>query len=400
MENKKKSYLIFIAFWVLALYFGGWKGQNAFDSETGKNALFLVLFNLGFSFILFLEIKRKRINFFFLKELMFFLFIILITSLFRDNLYDSIRNFTAITLTYSIIILLTYLFHSTPFSLLIRTVIFTFLSLLPFIIYIHITYVGPLQISVDRLENNNFRLGGIFYYAHTAMIIALTILLCYLSFKQFKKHIYLVAIIPLIYLLITTGTRSTWFAVGFCFIYILFFQYIKSKAKRIFFITTAFIVSFFVFSTVAINTNTTEITDLLFRSEIWHIGYKCIIENPFIGYGPENVLSTRYESKQLTATLNDPHSSFLSLGLQSGVFSIIAFLILYGKIWIVFRKKALHSFKFYESLFYFWLIAPFFWSYIYSGTPRFISIIFPLTIFGIICHPQILTQRQFIRKNK
>jgi O-antigen ligase len=333
--------------------------------------------------------KNSPINFFFKKELYFFLFIVILTSVLRENLGDSLRNAAAILLTYGIVIILSIIMHSIPFKLVIKTLVVTLISFIPFMIYTHVSNVGPLVVLPDRSANNNYRLGGIFYYAHTAMLLGVLALLS-LSYaiEERRKKYFLIYTISLV-LIAYTDTRSVWLASAAITGYIFYNSFFKKRINPviILFIALPFYILYHYLSSADNSQVASE--DLNFRSQIWAYAMIGIFKNPFFGYGSESFLAKDAVASSLIDGLSDPHSSFLAITLQSGLLGLIAFIILYTKIFYHFKKFSHSSFKNYYSLFIFWIIAPFFWGYIYNGTAGFITTFFPITIIGILCHPQI-----------
>lgn len=349
--------------------------------------IYLIANNISFSF-------PKSI-----KQIIYFFFIILlIISLQRVDILSSLRNFTAILLTYTIAISMSLLLHHIPFIKVLKLFIFIIsFVILPFNLFIQSSEMRGFAIFPDRLGGEDtLRFGGGLYTAHNGMVLGFTLLLViYMIFilKQ-RKSIYYVLLIVFMIGILLTDCRSVWGGVAIC-TFLMFYSTIRSKTKKIVFVFIS--VATLIIGTVALKSKSETVgntnDDADFRQLIWLSGINGIAKEPILGYGSINYFQTdTFSQIGISDNLNDPHNSFLDLFLQNGLPASLVLIFLYVRIFKQFKKaKSNHSLY---VLFVFWIFVPFFWGHIYKGTTGFIQFYFPLTIFGILLHPDLYRNKR------
>lgn len=344
----------------------------------------------------FLFIKNNNIKHYFpqkIKSLLFMMLVILlVTTVFRENLYSSFRNTMAIVFTYLLVLSSSYIIKTLPLkdliSLLINIIVYI---VLPINYFIQFKYLGGVTFAPNRLVEDTLRFGGGLYHAHNAMILGTAILLKIFLILT-KKSFSLIDIIKVLVLgisLILTDCRSIWLAT-FLSCMILFLYMHNPKYLKLSLIIMATLITYFYvqyYFTKSITAKYSQ-SDFEFRGAIWLVSINAILKKPFIGYGGESPFESDSSAFLLSNVLNDPHSAFLNLLLQSGIIVTALFIILYYNIGKYTIKNTGVS-KGIISLMIFWIIGPFFWGMIYNGTSNFITFFFPFTIFSILLHPSI-----------
>jgi O-antigen ligase len=400
-HQQQRSFLFLLFLTALLAQFGKWQGQINEEqaAESGSNSQFLLLYvPLLFGTVYFsgltgyLKVFRP-----FKGVLISFLLVLTGVGLFRDSLSAAVNNMASIMLTYSIILGLTLLGFSLPFrrtiALLVLFIAFIFL---PLTAYIHLTKVGPLVLFPDRLQDNNLRLGGLLYYAHTAMLLGIGALFSLeqliASRSKSVRLYYGFVFLTLNAFLLLTDCRSSWGGVVLSYALLLFLH--LSHYRRWVFggAMLVAILGFYagqswIMETASQRYQTSD--DILFRVAIWGFTLEGISDRPLTGYGTENYFTHNQKAMAIDERLRDPHSATLSLALQSGVLGVVLFFWLYGKIVRHYGRFGAGRNRPMLAVGLFWVLVPLLWGMVYNGAAGFIQILFPLTFFLGLLHPQL-----------
>ncbi len=397
LQQRSALFLLFLT--ALLVQFGKWQGliNDGEAAKSGANSLFLLIY----APLLFGVLNMSGIIGY-LRALMpvkslltAFMITLMGVGLFRGELSSSINNIASAALTYSIVIGLAALGFSMPFRRTIDLlIIFIAFIFLPLTTFIHLTKVGPLVLFPDRLQDNNLRLGGLLYYAHTAMIIGVGALFSLEQFVTYKSRIkrlyYLLIFIGLNAFLLLTDCRSSWGGVVFSYT-ILIMSYLTRINRWRFTIAIGLLIGAFYIAKDLSKISTTHeyhtSDDFMFRMAIWGFAIDGIVERPLTGYGNTNYFARNQKAMAHDERLADPHSSTLSLALQSGILVVILFYWLYAKIARHYVRFRVTTHCAMIAVVIYWLLVPFLWGMIYNGSPGFIQIFFPLTFFISLLHP-------------
>lgn len=391
------QHILFFSFIFLFFFFNN-ASLNGYAGESNDRLIPIGIVGPFIVLICFLYIKSTNLKIYISENLMitlslFFLNLLLI-SFFRNETISSFRNFASILITYSVVINMSAILHSIDFIKVLN--IFVYLIsfiILPFNLFIQQTRLNGFAILPDRLEGDTLRFGGALYHAHNGMVlgfIALILIYQILIEKQKTLFNYLL-LSTMIFCIILTDCRSVWGGVLLC-AFLMFYSKVKSilvKGTVVFLSVLALAVGLINLT----NKDTTLISktgeDLNFRQLIWVSALKGISEAPIIGYGSDSYFEINsFSTEDISDNLNDSHNSFLDLFLQSGVIASFILMFFYFKVYSQFEKTKKRPELY--ILFVFWIIIPFFWGGIYRGTTGFITFFFPLTIFSIFLHPQLI----------
>ncbi|QJD77226.1 O-antigen ligase family protein [Spirosoma rhododendri] len=398
-HQQQRSFLFLLFLTALLAQFGRWQGQINEEqaAESGSNSQFLLLYVpllLGTVYVSglmgYLKVFRP-----FKGVFISFLLVLTGVGLFRGDVGAGINNMASITLTYSIILGLTMLGFSLPFrrtmALLVLFIAFIFL---PLTTYIHLTKVGPLVLFPDRLQENNLRLGGLLYYAHTAMLLGIGALFALeqliVSRSKSVRLYYGLIFLTLNVFLLLTDCRSSWGGVGLSYSLLIFLHLSRASRWKFGTLVGLLVVGFYVnegWQTIHANRDYHTSDDMLFRMAIWGFAVEGIGEQPLTGYGTENYFAHNQKAMATDDRLRDPHSATLSLALQSGLVAVVLFYWLYGKIIRHYNRFGAGNSRPMLAVGLFWLLAPFLWGTVYNGAAGFIQILFPLTFFLSLLHP-------------
>lgn len=385
--------------WLL-VHFGIWSGQpnEAQRLEEANHASFLILFLLALCVAMVaLGTYRHVVVFFrFRVPLALFLTAVLATGFLREDLASSLRNSVSITLAYLMAMGLATLAFALPLNrALDALVILIVVIFLPLTVLVHVTKVGPLVLFPDRTENNMLRLGGLIYYAFTAMTLGvggLIALYQFLSRYPRRRGWYALAFILANVFLLFTDCRSAWSGVMLAYLavtYTFLSRFYRQLALGLGVVVLA--AGWVVKDSRAPVTRQYDTEgDFKFRQRIWHYALQGIQDEPITGYGSAQYLTTHYRAHiEIGTNLEDPHSATLSLALQSGVIVTGLFFWLFGSIaWLCYRhavgtKRAL------LGLVIFWVFVPFFWGDVYNGKAGFIQHFLPISCFIGLLHPGV-----------
>ncbi|WP_160166664.1 O-antigen ligase family protein [Arcticibacter svalbardensis] len=259
-----------------------------------------------------------------------------------------------------------------------------FLSLI-----VHFKTGGTLSFGNHTMTG---RLGGLFFFAVTAVLAGFASLISFYLVLINRRVIYIISLALCIAYLIYTDSRSVLLGVIVgCFIQ--YFFNLKIQKKK----TTKTIVFFIVFYVLyriysAYNLGGANVEDdLEFRTKIWSTALLGIYQEPYLGYGDSLYFLTNmnYALKDFYEQLNDPHSSYLALILQSG---LIAFFMLFYFLYRILKgmvlKPNIYN-LFVISLFGFWLISGSTGGAFFNLNYSLLSVLFNFTLIALAFHPSL-----------
>ncbi|MBU2614857.1 MAG: O-antigen ligase family protein [Elusimicrobia bacterium] len=185
-------------------------------------------------------------------------------------------------------------------------------------------------------------LGGIL-----AMLIPITFFIGIISKGKKEKLFYLVSTSVMALGLMFTQTRGGWIGLIVSLLVLIIY-----KRKNLIFIPLAAVIIILVVpSTRSRIMNTFNFGLETERISMWRVAVDEIRQNPVLGTGPETFSDVFYNEllqKKMDTGLFQKrmhfhyHNTYLGLSAESGIFSIIIFLIFVGSI-LVFGFKGLHS---------------------------------------------------------
>lgn len=392
-HNSNSVLFMWLFFIILILVYGRGPSFNAELSELqdktvskeSSKAPFLIISTL---FLIYQLAKEKRLH---LKNVANYkLWIVYLIANFllvfvRGNFSDDLKGFGTIFFSFSLLLLFLNFIYDIPYQKLERHFIYISFTISIVAAVDHILQGTHIVFFPDRSDGNFDRLGGLFYYAHTAALLAITLLFSikkYLSTREIK---FLIICGICGVLMIATDTRSAWFASALSLVFIAFK---RVKFYKLFIFSILF---YFIATTLASMVKTTTLSntgdDAAFREQIWAYSLLRFAASPIAGYG----LANPFESgaSLLSERLRDPHNSILSLLLQSGLVGSLIYFFIYVKNSILAASVYLSEYRF---LFFFWIFFPFFWGRIYNDLSSFISMYMMFTIYAFALNPNFTSQ--------
>jgi O-antigen ligase len=314
----------------------------------------------------------------------------------KEDVFDSLKVFTAFTITYLIAILTARVLHNIPirkvFGRLLNIIV---LIVLPVNLLIQIVSVGGLVLFPDRSLDDGLRFGGGLYHAHNGMVLGIAFLINLFLIVIYKERnpqrIFYGAV--LIIAILLTDCRSVWTGLIISVSYIVYIIAAGKNKKLIRSLAILLGSMYYMYSVVYTpkHTQSNGERDLSYRSQIWAMAVGGIAMSPVVGYGKNNYFQTNADNLDQDVTqggrLIDPHNAYLDLMLQSGIITLVIFLVMYFMVFRNYRKHLNPLFKPIFTIFFFWIFLPFFWGRIYNGQSGFITFFFPFTIWAIILHP-------------
>ncbi len=342
------------------------------------------LFLLGTFFCLFVtnkfNIKYSLIPNF--KLWIIYLIYFFIISIFRNSAeIKDFYNFANNLFSYLILLCLLQFVYKINFHLLEHLFLLISFFILVFCVIFHLFQGHKIVFFPDRSSELFERLGGLFYYAHTSAIASIVFLFSFIQYKNYQRYIFILLMLFSFIALIATDTRSAWFATFFSLVII-------SKSKKYFYrLFLLIIIIYFLIipllSFLEIPYLGALIQDIEFRKAIWFYSINLGFENLFTGFGSEAF--KLFRTFQF-AELKDPHNSFISLYLQSGIGSVILFTIIFFKNCSLALKK---KYSDYQFLYFFWFFFSFFWGNLFNSLSSFISMYLMFTIYAFTLNPNL-----------
>jgi O-antigen ligase len=387
-RTDKYSLFIMVAFFAVLLIkyakginydFEGSERNLIILSKESSKAPFLIITTI----ILFL-LNKDRINFKIIanyKLWAVFFICLLIISFLRDNVIEDLNNYGNILFSYLILLGLMRFTYRIKFSVLEDYFILVSFLILVLCVAFHLLQGHNIVFFPDRSINLFERLGGMFYYAHTAAISAITLLFSLIKYLKSRKVKYLIVIIFSFVVLIATDTRSAWVGVVFSLIFIFFkninFYKIFWSCIGLYLIAISY--SSFVASNQAVSSSS---DDSQYRMQIWFFSLNLASQNLFTGYGGADIKG--FSNFAENDNLHDPHNSLISLLLQSGLIALVIYLVIYFKN----CNKCNSSYNTdYRFLYFFWFFFAFFWGHLFSNLSSFINTYLMFTIYAFTLNP-------------
>jgi O-antigen ligase len=380
--------------WIL-VHFGIWSGQPlGFTSE--EHSTFLISYVPALWLVVLVTGAYRHLVVLFRFRLVLggLLVSILLVGFFRPDLTASLRNSSSVLAGYAISIGLAALAFSMSLERALDTLLLFIVAVfLPLTVAVHVTQVGPLVLFPDRTENNMLRLGGLIYYAFTAMTLGVGGLIALFQFllryPRFRGR-YVAAFLVLNVFLLFTDCRSAWSGVLLSYLVVIY-AYVRPFFRLVAVVLGLVLVGAGLWVKDARTPVTKQYdteSDFKFRQRIWYHAWLGIQAEPLTGYGSENYLARSYAARiEIGDQLNDPHSATLSLALQSGLVVTALFFALLGGMALLSYRHAIGPRKGLLALVVFWTFVPFFWGDVYTGKADFIQIFFLTTTFVGVLHP-------------
>lgn len=390
--NKIPILLLGILFLLCFGYFDGHTSENG-TRQFGQ----LAVLSSGVLCFLFLILKLKLRRLFLINNvLLLFLVWLLILVPLQKNINLSIKNFSNIIFSqvfmfFSVNILWRYSLNTLTKYFILYIHFVLFIS-----IYVHITKVGYI---VYGSHNPADRFGGIFFYGVTGAFAGLG---CILStyraiyYENFKGSVFYIfsAGVFAIYVLLT-DMRTILLAILPSIVIQIYFKRLESK-KSVLILLISPILFYFLFTLYSSHNvaGTQTTNDFVYRNLIWKLAIEEILKQPLVGYGGYYDLLSKSSLNNIHVdSLHDPHSSYLGLILQSGTIALI--LMIYICTCIIKYVIRQRVNKGVLSFILFWLICGISGGSFFLFTFNIEGLLFELTIFGILLHPDIRIQTPF-----
>lgn len=384
-------------FLMLVAYYGDWNGQILGVTQRDNNAVFLLVFS---SLCLLALVARKKFLYLHLPYeglLGIFVAIFILVGLLRTDLFSAVRQLLGVLCTLFIVYTLIALLHSLTFTdALFSISLVLFLTALASL-YVHVSKVGPLTFLGNHY-NGTLRLGGLFFFASFAMLLGSSGLFSLLGLFQktsrLRKAFFAVNLLLISVLLLATDTRTAIVSFVLCAIYVLYFKIHRFTWRTVgaLILLVLLASAFAVYYVIYLGSLDNEFA-LTMRTGIWEIAWQGILTRPFVGYGTENYFESSPYVGGFFERVRDPHSAVLSHALQYGVISAALFMLYYFLLlWRTFKYPK--SERAVGAVGWFWLLAPFFWGYIYNISGGVVQVLCLLSLIGIMCHPDLIPVRR------
>ena len=385
------SFLFFLLFFaILVAYFGEWRGWVWVSQQGGSKAVFLA--GLTFFAVIVAVIGKRFLRFHlpYPKLFIAFLLNIFVMSFLRDDVLLSLWQSAGVFFTVLIVFFMASLLYTMSFVDALLTLCIAVLATLLASTYVHITKVGLLTLFDHSYTS---RLGGLFYYAHFAMLAGfgglISVLGLFYSHSFRYKVVFVITLLVSSILLPFTDTRSVLFSFVVCAVVAYFYINRKITIYGILFLFFSLAISALAF--IYFNYSSTGVlqeTDVNMRYQIWLAALQAIANKPLQGYGNTDYFYSFIWSRGVSPNaIRDPHSSFLAHALQYGLTSLVLFMAYYAAFFIRAYKFS-RKYRALVSIALYWIIAPLAWG-IYGISGGFIEMFFLLSFVGVLGHPDL-----------
>jgi O-antigen ligase len=388
-----------VFFTVFTFHFGYLKHEM---SETVRNYGQLLTMNVILAIGIALWVKIKiNFNFRYSPVLYFLLAWLFFIMFFREDMSNSSKNFFNILFAQILVVVIANIFWRVPFDRLLKI----------FLIYLHCCMLVSVYVHLangSRIELGNHdeevRFGGLFFFGVTGILAGVGATLS--SFQYFRaetkklRMIFLFSTALFCFYTLATDMRTVMGGI----VAAIFVQYLFKRKSENRSILPLIILAGFLYGGLQVyksfSQNSDVERDFGIREVIWSVGQKMISEQPLTGYGAYtndinrvSLADTRYSDLFIDLKLPDPHSSYLSIMIQSGVVTLVIIMFLLGKI-VMLSKRYRPIDRALLSIIAFWLVCATTGGNYFDFTYNLTGMTFELTIFGIMLHPELWDRQE------
>ena len=377
-------FMMLIYFWMISFgYFEGYAFQQG-ERPLGN---YLLVNLAGAILLLLLYPIPIKLSFPGVRIYMLLMLWLLIIHLYQPDYFSSVKRVSNILLTQVLMVILAnYAWRISLFKL-IEYFVYYIAIVMVTVIYTHLTKIGTLAIG----GHGDLRMGGIFTFGQAASVAGIGLLLTayqILYNPQANKPVLFVLgglfVFSLIACDLRTGMGAVAAAIGIQYLF-----YLRSKKKNIFpflIMVAVLYVGYKLYSSLN-DSGTLVSTDLAYRQLIWSYSIPGILKRPFSGYGTIPAFFVNNPKiLAFNSVLLDPHSSYLSLMLQSGVVTMIMLVLVVGRIVRFNLTSSSYHIKAFVSIVVYWAIIGSTGGSMYSLDYDITAVFFMFTILAFCCH--------------
>ncbi|MBE7170895.1 MAG: O-antigen ligase family protein [Williamsia sp.] len=313
---------------------------------------------------------------------------LILIHVYQQDYFTSVKKLSNILLTQVLMIIMANYAWKINLFKLMELFIYYIAIVMVLVIYTHLTKIGPIGIGTHLEE---FRLGGLFTFGQAAAVAGIGLLLSahqLLFNPAAKKSVYIALSLFFTYCLIACDLRTGIGAVAIA-ISVQYLYYLTSQNKSIFPFLIMMGVAYAGYKLyISLNESGTLVSsDLAYRQLIWSYSIPGIAKRPIVGYGTVPAFFTNNpKTLAFNAVLADPHSSYLSLMLQSGVVTLILLILFVARV-VRFNmaSKSFHT-KAFVSIVVYWAIIGSTGGNMFSLDYDITSVFFMFSILAFCCH--------------
>lgn len=393
--NKIKILLLFIFLFIILTAVSG---RTDWELDIGINYN-LVIFYFLIALVFIHKIFQKKKIIFLPNnkniKIIFFLFAIslLIITMLRDGLVNTYYLFIIL----SFILVIT--FNQLLYKVMIKDALLVFLVAM-FVLMITNLYFHYLKtgnfILFSGVRTFEYRLSGIFGAGLAGALAGLSAILpiiIYLTGE--KKHkVFLTLSFLLAWFIMFLADNRTSMITCLVIYFLIFLQFSKKNIKaKIFFLVIGMCMYIFLeFYLTSTSGGDYIKQDTDYRELIWFFGIDQIFQSPILGYGKQNPFATSNIAIQAIGQYNigDPHNAYLFYILKNGI--IVSFFFFWFTLkYFLFIYKNVRGSKYliFLSIPIYWLMVGLTGGDYFNFNLNFSSIVFGISIFGILNHPDL-----------
>lgn len=394
-QYKSKFRIALIVFFTVLTFSFGYVRHEMGDEIRNFGQLLIIGTVITIGLALWLKVRIK-LNFKYSGIMYVLLAWLFFIHFFRSDMSGSTKNMLNIFFTQVLVIVVSNIFWKIPFNKLMNIFLIYLHVMMLISVYVHILYVGPIELGNHDVD---VRFGGLFFFGITGVLAGFgAIISTFQYFGTEEKKLrfrYMASTAVFAFYILAADMRTVMAAITVS----IFIQYLFKRKSQNKSIWPLVVMGGALYGIVQVYKSYSEggdvERDLSIREVIWGVGQKMIADQPLIGYGTYtddinrlSIADTKYSDLFNELKLPDPHSSFLSLMIQSGLVSFAIYLFLLVKIVQLSRRYSVYN-RALLSLIAFWLVCGSTGGNYFDFTYSIQGMAFELSIFAIMLHPEL-----------
>jgi len=360
---------------ILVIYLGEFSLPKEITDEPKSNSIFLIIANIVLFFVIFKKQKRIVSSLLFNKLFLLYLTTLFVLIFFRIDKIKELRSFIHLLLTYLLVFQVSSIMHSIEFVKLVKYLSNYLTIVLLLCLLVFLNNYGQIYFFEHKSAS---RLGGLFFFGSTAIIAGFCMLInVFLYSRKVERLFTAFKILFSFIILLATDTRMVILITILSSVFILFWE----RRKMILTILIIGGISFNMYNVMTEKDKKSQVEDdYEFRTLIWGTTIIKIRDRFLIGYGQENPFENMLKSK--VDYLQDPHSAYLSIVLRQGIIAAALLFLFY-------YKKLKENFNVISILVLYYFLSVIVGTELFLGNLEYINVLFNITLFGLLLHPDM-----------
>lgn len=392
-KNILPNKIYFLTLFFLLFFVSGKFSETS--GEIGLDLKFITVYLLLFVIFLYEIIKKNKIYFFEqTKQLQIkfylFAFSFIVFSIIRAGFIDTYLY--SVVLNFCVLFVFIQFLSRVPFKSALMLILIVMFVLL--IMNIYYFYISGYSFDLFNIGNREKRLTGVFGGGLAGAIAGLTAIytvIIYLSSYKKNKIFLLVNFLLSWIVLFLSDNRTSMLAC--LIIYSLIFLILSNRKVIYKILLLSFVIVGYIFISFYLQSTTRgELVndDFELRTFLWGLGIEQIKNKPILGFGKINPFSSNSTAMLNFPEMADPHNAYLNFILKNGIIvSLFFFIYLISFFVSYFKSQKSNRNIIFIFIPLYWLVISFTGGDYFNFKLTFSSLIFGISVFGILNHPGI-----------